>query len=239
MVLEKNRNWNNIYSLKVPTKFKKNKKECGDNLKNDIEWIDLYIKDFGNSQNQKKSFYEKVLRHFYVPIQESEDFSSSKKEKLTCCVMLKYLKKYYKLENVVDALYKLPENRPKLTEENKEKQMKYFEKKVASIDFENSYEVSSLLAILIGYYDELMINGKDGKNIEYIKEISKKYCAKYISKSNYKECKSMILIGRTMQKYFNKNDEINRIISITISFFNNIEEKKVSIKSKEKKNIRE
>lgn len=110
-------------------------------MKKNIEWMDLYIKDFGSSQiedtkelikcqKKMKSFYKEFLLPLYVPVQDSKKFSFSvKEEELTCRIMLEDLKKYYKLEKVSDLLYKISENRPGLTEEKIEKLIEAMKKK--------------------------------------------------------------------------------------------------------------
>ena len=104
---------------------------------NEIDWPDLYIKDFGASQvedtktliakqKKMKSFYMDFLLPLYKPVQNKKSFSFSvPDEELTCRIMFQDLKAYHKIENVRDLLYKVAEHRPALTEERIEKLIEY------------------------------------------------------------------------------------------------------------------
>lgn len=102
-------------------------------MEKELDWVDLYIKDFGESQisdrkelsiKQKKmrTFYLEFLLPLYKPIQDSKKFSFSVSDnELTCRIMLDDLKKYYKLNGLREVLEKISENKPSLTSEKIDK----------------------------------------------------------------------------------------------------------------------
>lgn len=106
-------------------------------MEKEIEWLDLYIKDFGDSQikdtkeliskrKKMKTFYIEFLLPLYKPVQNSKKFNFSvPDEELTCRIMFEDLKKYHKIESVRELLYKVAEHRPAFTEEKIEKLIEY------------------------------------------------------------------------------------------------------------------
>lgn len=102
-------------------------------MEKELNWVDLYIKDFGESQisdakelsiKQKKmrTFYLEFLMPLYKPIQDNEEFNFSvSDDALTCRIMLDDLKKYYKLTSLREVLEKISENKPSLTSEKIDK----------------------------------------------------------------------------------------------------------------------
>lgn len=107
----------------------------------EIKWPDLYIKDFGASQiedrktlivmqKKMKSFYVDFLLPLYKPVQNKKSFSFSVPDsELTCRIMFQDLKKFHKIDNVRDLLYKVSECRPALTPEHIEKLIEYMKSK--------------------------------------------------------------------------------------------------------------
>lgn len=106
-----------------------------------IKWQDLYIKDFGDSQikdkkeliimqKKMKSFYVDFLLPLYKPVQNKKTFSFSVPDsELTCRIMFQDLKRFHKIDNVRDLLYKVAECRPALTEAHIEKLIEYMKMK--------------------------------------------------------------------------------------------------------------
>lgn len=102
-------------------------------MEKDIDWLDLYIKDFGGSQitdkkelanKQKKmrTLYLEFLIPLYKPIQNNKKFKFSvPDEELTCRIMYEDLKKYHQLFGMREVLYKIAENKPTLTNAKVEK----------------------------------------------------------------------------------------------------------------------
>lgn len=98
-----------------------------------IDWLDLYIKDFGGSQIEDKkvlSLYQKKARTFYTefllplykPVQDSKKFHFSvSEEELTFRIMFEDLKKYHGITDIRDLFNKVAENSPTLTPEKIEK----------------------------------------------------------------------------------------------------------------------
>lgn len=110
-------------------------------MEKEIDWINLYIKDFGASQiadknelceKQKKmrTFYAEFLLPLYIPVQDNKKFRFSvEPDKLTCRIMLEDLKKYHKIVGIRDLLYKISENKPSLTDDKIEKLIKVMQTK--------------------------------------------------------------------------------------------------------------
>lgn len=110
-------------------------------MEKEIDWIDLYIKDFGASQiddktelskKQKKmrTFYAEFLLPLYIPVQDNKEFKFSvEPDKLTCHIMLEDLRKYHKLVGIRDLLYKVSENKPSLTPDKIEKLLQVMQTK--------------------------------------------------------------------------------------------------------------
>lgn len=115
-------------------------------MEKNIDWIDLYIKDFGSSQvedkkelfqyqKKMKTFYREFLSPLYVHVQNNKKFKFSvPDDELTCRIMLEDLRTFLKLETMTDILRKIAENRPGLTEEKIQKLIEAMKKKRESAE---------------------------------------------------------------------------------------------------------
>ena len=106
-------------------------------MEKEIEWLDLYIKDFGGSQiedkqeliskqKKMKTFYLEFLLPLYKPVQGNKNFKFSvPDEELTCRIMLQDLRTYHEIDSMRDLLVKVAENRPSLTSEKIDKLIEF------------------------------------------------------------------------------------------------------------------